>query len=168
VCNPMLIMAGALEIGSQVSNHLAKNKAAKENKAAALTDMRMQFSDVNAREIEEQKAAANQIASGLKQKQSAQGTALAAAAGAGVGGLSVEALLHSIEGDAAEYTDSVQENLAMVQSQSRRDKLSIFAGTYSRINSVQPPSIIGTGLKIGGDALGLYRQYKNTQDTSRG
>jgi hypothetical protein len=159
----MLIVAGALEIGSQVSNHIAKGKEAKANKAAALTSMREQFSDVNAREIEEQKAAANMILSGVRQKQSAQGTALAAAAGANVGGLSVQALLHTIEADASDYTDSVQENLEMVKRQALRDKRGIFAGTYSRINSVQPASIIGTGLRIGGTAVDLYGKYKSTQ-----
>lgn len=163
MCTPTLIMAGALEIGSQVSNHLAKDKESKEARRAAATDMRLQYSDVNARQIEEQKAAANQILAGVKQKQSAQGTALAQAAGANVGGLSVQALLNTIEGDAAEYTDSVQENLEMIGHQTERDRRAILAGAQGRFNAAQSPSLIGSGLRIAGSGLNLYRQYQGTQ-----
>jgi hypothetical protein len=163
VCDPISVMAGAVEIGGKVTDYLAKSKAAKANKVAALDDMRLQFKDVNSRQVEEQKAAAGQIEAGLKQKNQAQGTALAAAAGANVGGLSVQALLNTIEGDAASYTDSVQENLEMIQRQSARDKRAVLAGTSNRIAQVPNPSIIGAGVRIAGAGADIYGDYLKRQ-----
>lgn len=163
MCSPLLVIGAAVQIGGQVANHVAQNKASKANKVAAMADMRLQYADVNARQVEEQKAAAGQIQAGLQQKDSAQGTALAAAAGAGVGGLSVEALINTIEGDAASYKDSVQEQLDLTTAQAEREKRGITAGAANRIASVPKASILGTGLKITGIGVDAYARYKATQ-----
>lgn len=163
MCNPVAIIAGAVEVGGQVAKHFAQKKAAKENKTAAIADMRLQYSDVNARLVEEQKAGANQIVAGVEQGTAAQGTALASAAGAGVGGVSVEALLNTIEGDTADFKDSVNENLDLIARQADRDKRGIRAGTTSRINSVQSPSILGLGVRIAGAGIDLYTRNKAAQ-----
>jgi len=163
VCDPVSIIAGGLTVGSKIADHYGKKKAAKANKEAANADMRLQFSDVNARQVEETKAAAAQIAAGLKQKNDAQGTALAAAAGANVSGLSVDALLNTIEGDAASYTDSVRANLDMITDQLGRERRGILAGTAQRIQSVQAPSLLGTGLRIAGAGVDIYARHKASQ-----
>lgn len=163
MCNPIAIVGAAVEIGGQVAKHVGQNKAKKANTKAAMADMRLQYADVNARQVEEQKAAANQIAAGMGQKDEAQGTALAAAAGAGVGGLSVEALLNSIEGDAASFKDSVNENLDLVTAQTEREKRGIRAGTANRIASVPGASILGTGLRIAGAGVDIFAKHKASQ-----
>lgn len=155
MCNPVAIVGAGLSIGSSILKHKSQNDASKANEAAANDAMRTNFRDIDARAVEENKAATNQIVAGLNQKNDAQGTALAAAAGAGVGGISVQALLNTIEGDAASYTDSVLENRDLKLDQLQREKLGATAQAKDRIASVPRASLLGTGLRIAGAGVGL-------------
>lgn len=126
------------------------NRAAIQNYAA-----------LNQREIEQRAAAAQAIGQVSAQAKQAAGTARVAAGEAGVGGVSVDALLGDFERQQLAYTSSTLRNEKFAALQLASEKDAIHSQTEGRILSalpqpVQKPDFFGAALRIGTDLLGGY------------
>ena len=83
--------------------------------------------------------------------------------------MSVDNLLADFYRQEAGFRFVTDSNLAMVTEQSQRELKGLRANAMSRENSLRPeavPGYLGAGLRIGGQAVGAYDQYKTNSDPS--
>ena len=121
----------------------------------------------NLRISQEEEGAFQQRQGQELERARAVASARAAASGAGVSGISVDALLadYNRSSDARDQTS--RRNLAIFRQQSGQELEGFRAQAISRTASavpqpVQRPSIIGTGLTILGQGIEGYQNYRQT------
>lgn len=134
-----------------------------DNRRLALSDMQHQMADANTRIIQERQAAAQSVDERRRQALMEASSANAAAADRGVSGFTMGALLAQVMGDAGRDVTNIETNKDWAAGQVEREKAGIRSQTISRINSMSPgvgPSLLATGLKIGGAAVNTYAGYK--------
>lgn len=163
MCDPISIVGVAVSAAGAIAQHKAQNEASAANEAAAKEALKLNYAADNSRKAEEQSAATSQIAAGLKQANASKGTVLAEAAGANVSGMSVEALLNTIEGDQASFTDSVNANRDAKIRQLSRDQQNLIAGETAQVASVPRASTFATGLRIAGAVVEGVRAHNSLQ-----
>jgi len=144
---------------ANASAQYAQQAAANANESA-----REQYYLNNLRLQQEQEAGSQQIQQKQRDALKAAATAKTAAGEAGVGGISVDALLADYYRTESQYRESVRTNIDNVGQQVFAQNKGIFAQTKDRINSaassITPqPSIFGAGLSIAGGALSAYDTY---------
>lgn len=109
--------------------------------------------------------AAEQINKDDLARRQAQSTATVAAGEAGISGLSVDALLRDLAGQAGYDNATAYENYLRTDQRINVARENTQNNYESTLNSVRQPQIqspnwLGAGLKIGQSALDSYSQYK--------
>lgn len=161
---PLLIADAALKIGGTLLSAHAQNKAANANRAAAITDENSQLNQLTLRSRQESQAAVQSDQLADRQTQMDAGIQNVSAAENGVTGNSVNALMGELQYQKGMYHDSVAENLHNQLLQLDQSKLGVVARTDQRIASgPQKANPWATALKIGGDALQAFTQFKAGQ-----
>lgn len=143
---------------------IARNEQIERNAELANRAFIQQSEQINRRTQQEQVAASEEIQQVQIERLDAQGRAEAAAAAAGVQGLSVQNLLNNFQRQEARYRSAVQQNLAFAQENAEAEKKGLRAQAEGRIASIpayapEPvarPSFFGTALGIGGRVLDNY------------
>ena len=92
-----------------------------------------------------------------------QGTAIAAAAGAGVQGANVEQLVNDFERSEGVLTDRISQRLDGMKAQNEMDKLAFQSEAQNRINSMQPQSFTETLFNVVEPIAGFGIDYYDTQ-----
>jgi hypothetical protein len=160
VCNPLAIISGGVQVAGAIAGHASQNKQAKANKALALQDLSIQYSDLNARAIQEQATSSRASGDVSAQAGDLRSNEVTTAAAGNISGSSVTAVLQDIARQEATARDTISANLGNTLDQIQRSKRGAQSDAINRINGVQRASIIGTGLRIGGDVLGTIDHYK--------
>jgi hypothetical protein len=158
----------AIKTAGDVGDYIAQKRNAASNKAAAIASQTGQVNDINLREIQEKRAATQQIEVASQQTKTVLGQARLSAAEAGVSGASVDALLNDIGAENSTYKGDVQQNLSDTQAQLERQKQGVYAQTQDRINSVQNPNPFALALRIGGGIIGTAAQFTSRRDPLAG
>lgn len=162
MCDPITVSTAlaigsfAVSAGSAVLNKKAQDKAASENKTAALEDKRISQYDASIRQQEEMTSGRRAIEAGMRQGREAKAAARASAGEAGVTGMSVDMLLGDIDRDQAAYTQSIEDQTVVTLDQLQRIKQGAGALAQNRINAVQPGSWLSTGVQVAGAGVDLY------------
>lgn len=147
MCDPMTLAltAGGLQIGSgimQYQNAKAQSKAQtamyEMNQQNAYQAMRNDYMAVQQRQLQEQDAAAEQIAGRRLEALREVSTATVAAGESGVSGFSVERVLRDIGAVASRDISTIEQNRDWGTQQLQNELLGIKNTTVSRINSVSP------------------------------
>ena len=141
----------------------AKNKAAAQNAAAAKDAYFLKSKQANLRVYQEQIQASQQKMDADLKAMRSQGTAIAAAAGAGVEGANVAQLINDFERSEGVLTDRVSQRLEGMQAQNEMDKLAFQSEAQSRINSMQPESFTETLFKVAEPIAGFGIDHYDTQ-----
>lgn len=115
-----------------------QNQRYVDNAAASKDAYFLKTKQSNLRVIQEQTQASQKNQDADLKAQRSQGTAIAAAAGAGVQGTNVEQLINDFERSEGMMTDRVNQNLENTQAQNEINKLGFQSEAINRINSVQP------------------------------
>jgi hypothetical protein len=89
----------------------------------------------------------------------AQGTAIAAAGGAGVQGVNVDQLINDFERSEGVLSDRISNQLEGMQSQNEMQKLAFQSEAQNRINSMQPQGFAETLFNVVEPIAGFGLDY---------
>ena len=140
-----------------------KNKAAARNARAAKDADFLKSKQANLRVVQEQIQASQQKMDADLKAMRSQGTAIAAAAGAGVEGANVAQLINDFERSEGVLTDRISQRLEGMQAQNEMEKLAFQSEAQSRINSMQPESFTETLFNVVEPIAGFGIDYYDTQ-----
>lgn len=142
-----------ISAGSAIADHKSQEDRAEAVRAAAKKARKAEVRDITIRKIEETRAARQQQRRIGEQSDRVQGAARASAAASGVEGMTLDLLLGDIEGSEGRARAVAGTNLDTVLSQLDRMIEGAFAREESRAAGAPEPSLLGTGLRIGGGVL---------------
>ena len=164
--NAQLAIKGIQAVGQAVGALGAaseKNKAAARNAQSAKDAYFVKTKQANRRILEEQIQASQQKRDADLKALKAQGTASAAAAGAGVQGVDIDRLMDDFERSEGVLTDRISQRLEGMQQQNEMDKLAFQSEANNRINSMQPQSFAETLFNVVEPLAGFGLDYYDTQ-----
>lgn len=142
-----------------------QNKAAAQNNQAALDAYFLKSKQNQLSVIQEQTQASQQKQDAGLKSMRAQGTAIAAAGGAGVQGTNVAQLLNDFERSEGLMTDRVQQRLEGVQAQAAMSVLGFQSEAQNRINSMQPQGFAETLFNVAEPIAGFGIDYYDSKAT---
>ena len=163
------ISAGAQVLGAMDKSNNA-NAAYVQNTRAAKDAYFLKSKQANLRVIQEQTQASQKKQDADLKSMRSQGTAMAAAGGAGVQGANVDQMLNDFERAEGVMTDRISQKLEDVQGQNEMTKLGYQSEAINRIMSVQPvghmEAILGVVEPMAdfGLAYGDYKSERNAAD----
>jgi len=134
-----------------------------QNKLLASRSMLEQARQLSLRQEQERAAALDRKRMSNIEAAQLQGRIVASAGEAGVAGMSISNLLADVERTRLNNEGTINRNLEAVNQQADVERKALLTQAEGRINSVQQgvrPSLLATGLQIGGIALDGYRDYK--------
>ena len=140
-----------------------KNEAVHRNANAAKDAYFLKSKQANLRIVQEQIQASQQKMDADLKAMRSQGTAIAAAAGAGVQGANVEQLVNDFERSEGVLTDRISQRLEGMKAQNEMDKLAFQSEAQNRINSMQPQSFTETLFNVVEPIAGFGIDYYDTQ-----
>ena len=147
-----------------------QNQMYAANQKIAQQSLLSQYADISLRQQQEQQKAAEEMRIISTQAQQARATAKASAMESGVAGLSVESLMNDYYRREAGALMATQQQLRGSLFQLEQAKRGMGAEYQGRVLSMTPkpiqgPSLISTGLELGGSLAGMYStMYRNTID----
>lgn len=134
-----------------------------QNKLLASRSMLEQARQLSLRQEQERAAALDKKRMSNIEAAQLQGRIVASAGEAGVAGMSISNLLADVERTRLNNEGTINRNLEAINQQADVERKALLTQAEGRINSVQQgvrPSLLATGLQIGGIALDGYRDYK--------
>lgn len=154
---PLIIAAAsaALKVGSELASYAGEKKEDTAKRREAVKAYQLSLSDLLARRGEERQSARQRIREGRRTATGSASLARTAAGESGVTGRSVDLLIGDIERQRGEQAESVRQNLEITERQLGRQARGLAAQRDARIRANQGPSLLATGLKIGGVGLGF-------------
>lgn len=158
MCDPTAIALGSLVIGAigTIGKAKAQDKAAADNKAAALDSFRNAQTDIDLQQTQQEAQTGRSIYETDRSARATTALARVSAGEAGVSGISVEALLGDIDRKAGEFRTTAKENLGMVVEQLQREKSSGRTVAQQRIASVQPANPFAVATTLAGQGLQFW------------
>jgi len=155
---------------SQKSAAKAQQNQFNQNKLLAQRSMLEQSRQLAVRDEQERAAASDKIMSSNIEAAKAQARMVVSAGEAGVAGGSIAQLLNDVERTRLNNEGTINRNLEAVSQQSKVEREGLLTQAENRINSVsqgQQPSLLATGLQIGGTALEGYGSYRKDMSTQK-
>lgn len=160
------VVSGIAQYQQQQSAYKAQQQQFETNKLLARRSMLEQARQLAMREEQERAAAIDRKMQSNIEAAKVQGRVVASAGEAGVAGMSISNLLADVERTRLNNEGTINRNFDAVMQQGRVDREALLTQAEGRINSVDSgtrPSLLATGLQIGGTVLSGYRQfYKDT------
>lgn len=89
----------------------------------------------------------------------------AASAEGGVGGNSIDRIMGENEFNLGQDLSMMTENARNVNRQSSMEGMAMQAQAQSRLNQIERPSLLNTGLQIAGIGVSAGQQYSKTRTT---
>jgi hypothetical protein len=126
------------KMGASVEKADAKNQQYVDNTAASKDAYFLKTKQANLRIIQEQTQASQKKQDADLKSMRSQGTAMAAAGGAGVQGANIDQMLNDFEKSEGFFTDRIDQKLRDIKGQNEYNKLGYQSEAINRINSVQP------------------------------
>ncbi len=151
---PFIVAAAAtaLKIGSEIASYSGEKKQAAATRRSAEKAYQVSLSDLLARRTEERMSARERILKGRRIATGSASLARTSAGEAGVTGRSVDLLIGDIARERGEQAESVRQNLEITERQIGRQERGLRAQMEARIAGAPGPSLLATGLRIGGAA----------------
>ena len=152
----------------------ARDKQISENYALSVSSANAQYRALQDRASQEGEAATQKTLEQAREGAAARSRALVAAGEAGVGGLSVNALLNDFMAQESRYRESVTTNLGYSKDQLASEMEGVRAQAQGRIASISPymrtpldtPNYFGAAMRVGGSAIDAYNKYRGPSTAS--
>ena len=125
-------------VAASVEKTNNQNQRYSDNVAASKDAYFLKTKQENLRTRQQQTQASQKLQDADLKATQSQGTAIAAAAGAGVQGVNVDQLINDFERSEGVLADRTMQKLEDIQAQSEMTKLSFQSEAINRINSIQP------------------------------
>ena len=122
-----------------------------------------QARQLSIREEQERSAASDRIMTSNIEAAKAKAKMIVSAGESGVAGGSIAQLLNDVERTRLNNEGTINRNMKAIAQQGAVDREGLLTQAEGRINSVSQgskPSLLATGLQIGGAALENYGQYR--------
>ena len=156
------ISAGISALGAiDASNK--QNAAVAQNAQSAKDAYFLKSKQSNLRILQEQTQASMQKQDADLKALKSQGTAMAAAGGAGVQGANVDQLLNDFERSEGVMADRISQKLEAMQAQNEVNKLGYQTEAQNRINSMQPVGFAETLFKVAEPIAGFGLDYYDSK-----
>jgi hypothetical protein len=152
------VSAGGKVLGG-LAGVAAQNKAAAQNAQSAKDAYFLKSKQSNLRILQEQTQASMQKQDADLKALKSQGTAMAAAGGAGVQGVNVDQLINDFERSEGVMADRIEQKLQSMQAQNEINKLGYQTEAQNRINSMQPVGFAETLFKVAEPIAGFGLDY---------
>lgn len=171
MCHPIVLAVATFAVGAasglsdhygQVANAEYMNQLSDLNTRNAQAALVAQYGHTQNRIEQERSAVVHDKFENQIEAMQARGTAVTSAGEAGVGGLSVEALLRDYYRREGRYNLSVDSNFQMTRSYLQAEMDSQRAQAQNQINAmpkVAKPSFLDAGLRIAGAGLDAATGY---------
>ena len=156
------LTAGAKTIGA-LAGVANQNKAAAQNAQSAKDAYFLKSKQSNLRILQEQTQASMQKQDADLKALKSQGTAMAAAGGAGVQGANVDQLINDFERSEGVMADRISQKLEAMQAQNEVNKLGYQTEAQNRINSMQPVGFAETLFKVAEPIAGFGLDYYDSK-----
>ncbi len=158
MCDPTAIAIGSLilGVGSAAEGYIGNKNAADANKAAALNTMTQNAHDISLEQVQQKSATEQTIQQADRSARATQALARVSAGEAGVGGISVEAILGDIDRKLGEFSTTEGRNLDMALSQLEREKISGRTVASARIAAVPQPNPFALATTIAAQGLTFW------------
>lgn len=163
--------SAAASIYAQNQQVKATNKSNEQQYENTMTAYRGNLQNIEATRGQLQADATNKFNENNAAARAANGTARVAAGEAGVSGLSVDALLRDLSGEAAYDNTNVEENYARQNGSLNVQRENAFNMAASGVNSIKSPAgvdYVGAGLKVAQSGVDYYAQSKRNDTIKRG
>jgi len=156
------LTAGAKAVGA-LAGVAAQNKAAAQNAQSAKDAYFLKSKQSNLRILQEQTQASMQKQDADLKALKSQGTAMAAAGGAGVQGANVDQLINDFERSEGVMASRISQKLEAMQAQNEVNKLGYQTEAQNRINSMQPVGFAETLFKVAEPIAGFGLDYYDSK-----
>lgn len=156
------LTAGAKAVGA-LAGVAAQNKAAAQNAQSAKDAYFLKSKQSNLRILQEQTQASMQKQDADLKALKSQGTAMAAAGGAGVQGANIDQLINDFERSEGVMADRISQKLESMQAQNEVNKLGYQTEAQNRINSMQPVGFAETLFKVAEPIAGFGLDYYDSK-----
>lgn len=144
-----------VDTAGKITQHRGQQQQADKTRAAADASAREGISQISLRQNQEQDAAAQSILQADRQARMADAQARVSAGEAGVAGASVDAVLHDISQQDAEFRSATNTNLSNTMDQLDAEKRGIRVQAANQKSLVPYPTPLATGLSIAGSGLDM-------------
>lgn len=179
MCGPAIPLIGlAITAASTAYSVDAQQKQAKAQDQSnqvqfqnSMTAYRSNLASIEVQRNQMQEDATEKVNRNNAAGRAATAQARVAAGEAGVSGLSVDALLRDLAGEAAYDNTNVEENYLRNNVALNAKRENAYNMTASEINSLRTPvapDYVGAGLRIADAGLNAYRGYQNSSSIQRG
>lgn len=156
------LTAGAKAVGA-LAGVANQNKAAAQNAQSAKDAYFLKSKQSNLRILQEQTQASMQKQDADLKALKSQGTAMAAAGGAGVQGANVDQLINDFERSEGVMASRISQKLEAMQAQNEVNKLGYQTEAQNRINSMQPVGFAETLFKVAEPIAGFGLDYYDSK-----
>ena len=156
------LSAGA-ESAASAERTNAHNAAVQQNAQSAKDAYFIKSRSANLRLLQEQTQVSHQKEDADIKALKSQGTAIAAAAGAGVQGVNVDQLINDFERSEGMLASRADQRLEGVQAQTAMEMLSYQSEANARINSMQPIGMAETLFGVAEPLLGFGLDYMDAK-----
>ena len=140
-----------------------QNAAVAQNAQSAKDAYFLKSKQSNLRILQEQTQASMQKQDADLKALKSQGTAMAAAGGAGVQGANVDQLINDFERSEGVMADRIPQKLESMQAQNEVNKLGYQTEAQNRINSMQPVGFAETLFKVAEPIAGFGLDYYDSK-----
>lgn len=161
MCGPIAagILTFAVSAAQSVAQYSAQKEDAKNQREAARVAYEDDQRQTSLREMQEQDAASQKVASDKLQGAEIAAEASVQAAEGGVAGISVDNLMADISRRGARNRETISENTRMTIAQLQQQKKGSKSNAQSRINAAPNPSALGLVAGLAGAGLSGYNAY---------
>lgn len=162
----MSAVSGVVGFGAEKSQYEAQKQNYANNRVAANAAAVGQYASVQNKQLQETKAASQELQNVQTEALQARSTAAVAAAEGGVTGLSVDSLIADYYGQEGRYERTLSNNHQIQSDYLRGEMEGTQAQAESRINSVdqpQKPSFAGTAIRILSGGMDAFSGYQRTK-----
>lgn len=161
MCEPttLLAISTAISVASTAMSYIGQKQQAKNQERAATTAYNNDRAQLEEQRRQEGVSAREEMSQRGKDAMQARATLRAASADGGIGGNVVDRIMTGNEAAAGQDIAMMKENGRNTARQSGHQGIAMQSQAQSRLNAIERPSLLGTGLQIAGTVVGAKQQY---------
>lgn len=162
MCEPttLLAISSAVSVASTLAAHVGQGQVAKQQDRAVRTDYNMGVAQLERQRLEQNVQSRTEMGDRARQAMIERSRLRAASAEGGVGGNSIDRIFGTHATATSQDMAMMSENARNVNRQSAMGGMSMQASATGRLNQIERPSVLNTGLQIAGIGVGAAQQYK--------
>lgn len=157
---PLLMIQTAMSVAGAVMSYVGQQQQAKKQERAVMDSYNSQTAQLQEQRRQQNVEAQQQMSERGRQALFERARLRAASAEGGTGGNSVDRIFGAADFQAGQDVAMMQENARNVSRQSALEGQALHSQAQSRLNTIERPSLLNTGLQIAGIGMDSYNKYQ--------